>query len=82
MEDRLPLMLTHLNVRAREDCRLYLSLSCKTFLTQNNMELLYIRDIQLRPTPMEEVFMTITKKAELENAEVRPLTDYVFALVR
>ncbi|KAI8113175.1 hypothetical protein M9435_003179 [Picochlorum sp. BPE23] len=40
-------------------------------LTQlnNNMELLHIRDVQLRPTPMEEVFMTITKKAELENAE-------------
>lgn len=43
------------------------------FLTQNNMELLHIRDVQLRPTPMEEVFMTITKKAELENAEVRVL---------
>lgn len=37
------------------------------------MELLHIRDVQLRPTPMEEVFMTITKKAELENAEVRVL---------
>lgn len=38
---------------------------------RNNASLLGIRDLQLRPTPLEEVFMTITKKAELENAEVR-----------
>jgi hypothetical protein len=38
------------------------------------MEVLHIQDVQLRPTPLEEVFMTITKKAELEHAQVRRLS--------
>lgn len=40
------------------------------FVVQNNASIFGIRDIQLRPTLLEEVFMTITKKAELERAEV------------
>ncbi len=43
------------------------------FVAQNNASIFGICDIQLRPTLLEEVFMTITKKAELERAQVYSL---------
>lgn len=51
--------------------RICRSLTSYLISSQNNKDMLQIRDVQLRPTPLEEVFLTITKKAELENAEVR-----------
>lgn len=38
---------------------------------QARQDYLGVEDIQLRLTPLEDVFLAVTRKAELENAQVR-----------
>jgi hypothetical protein len=37
---------------------------------QAHADSLGVADVQLRLTPLEEVFLTVTRKAELEHAQV------------
>lgn len=46
-----------------------------THCLQKHARELFIDDVQLRMTPLEEVFMNVTRKAELEHAEVRRQSD-------
>jgi hypothetical protein len=76
-EDKLPFLLAYIKVTMKLLFSTTCSIACSIlhfswlskWLQKHAGELL-IDDLQLRMTPLEEVFLNVTRKAELENAEV------------
>ena len=43
--------------------------NCKFCILQENKARLHVGDVQLRQTPLEEVFMAVAQQAETEHAQ-------------